>query len=112
MGIIDLQGPFEPNLDVPGFGKLQTKTKSDIENLEGQHRALKEAIVALENDRPRNAIKLLEPFVQTETPSVDALAYIAVAMIQSNVVGLRERRMNLQRAHCPWAISIPSLMRL
>ena len=84
MGIIDLQGPFEPNLDVPGFGKLQTKTKSDIENLEGRHRALKEAIVALENDRPRNAIKLLEPFVQTETPSVDALAYIAVAMIQSN----------------------------
>ena len=34
MGIIDLQGPFEPNLDVPGFGKLQTKTKSDIENLD------------------------------------------------------------------------------
>ena len=72
----------------------------------------KEAIVALENDRPRNAIKLLEPFVQTETPSVDALAYIAVAMIQSTVVGLHERRMNLQHAHCAWAISIPSLMRL
>ena len=84
MGVLDLTGPFEPNLDVPGFGQLQAQAKADLATLSGRHRALKDAIVALESDRPRSAIKLLEPFVQGEVPSVDAIAYIAIAMIQSN----------------------------
>ena len=84
LGLVKLEGPFQPNLEVPGFGQVQTKIKTELKNLEGRHRILKDAIVALENDRPRDAINLLEPFVKTETPSVDALAYIAVAMIQAN----------------------------
>lgn len=84
VGLVELQGPFQPNLEVPGFGQVQAKAKSDLEHLEGRHRVLREAIVALEDDRPRKAIKLLEPFSSGDAASVEALAYLAVAMIQSN----------------------------